>query len=62
MKPYGFHIYEAKTSDRYGGNIQVHFTLKKAHPSSNIGRILKIEKDFGLDNPKTYKKFIYTTQ
>ena len=57
MEPYGFYIYEAKTSDRYGGNIQVHFTLQKVNRSSNVNKILKIEKDFGLDNPKTYFKF-----
>ena len=57
MKLYGFYIYEAKTSDRYGGNIQVHFTLQKVDRSSNVNKILKIETDFGLDNPKTYLKF-----
>ena len=57
MKLYGFYIFEAKTSDRYGGNIQVHFTLKKVNPSSRVNKILSIETDFGLDNPKTYLKF-----
>ena len=57
MELYGFYIYEAKTSDRYGGNIQVHFTLQKVNRSSNVNKILKIETDFGLDNPKTYLKF-----
>ena len=57
MKLYGFYIYEAKTSDRYGGNIQVHFTLQKVNRSSNVNKILKIETAFGLDNPKTYLKF-----
>ena len=57
MKLHGFYIYKAITSERYGGNIQVHFTLKKVKPTSTVNKILKIEKDFGLDNPKTYIRF-----
>ena len=57
MKQYGFYVYTAKTSARYGGNIQVHFTLQKVKPDSNVSKILKTEKDFGLDNPKTYFRF-----
>ena len=57
MNQYGFYVYTAKTSERYGGNIQVHFTLQKVKSSSNVAKILKIEKDFGLDNPKTYFRF-----
>lgn len=57
MKYYGFNVYDAKTSDRYGGNIQVHFTLKKIKPLSNVLKILKLEKIFGLDNPKIYLNF-----
>ena len=45
MKLYGFYIYEAKTTDRYGGNIQAHFTLQKMNLPSNVKKILKIEKD-----------------
>jgi hypothetical protein len=57
MKQYGFYVYTAKTSERYGGNIQVHFTLQKVRPDSNVNKILKTEKDFGLDSPKTYFRF-----
>ena len=57
MKFYGFYVYNAKTSDRYGGNIQVHFTLQKIKPLPNVNKILNMEKNFGLDNPNTYFKF-----
>ena len=60
MKFYDFYVYKAITSERYGGNIQVHFTLKKVKRSSAVDKILKIEKDFGLDDPKTYIKFNYS--
>ena len=57
MKYYGFNIVDAYTSDRYGGNIQAHFTLSKINKSPNVIKILKNEKKQKLDQEKTYLNF-----
>ena len=54
---YGFHIIDAYTSDRYGGNIQAHFSHTKKKYNKNIIKILKSEKKNKLDNVKTYNRF-----
>lgn len=54
---YGFNILDAYTSDRYGGNIQAHFTLKKVKISSNVKKILEREKKQNLHKKTTYIKF-----
>ena len=54
---YGFYIIDAHTSDRYGGNIQAHFSLTKRKINFNVNKILKNEIKQGLDNYKTYLEF-----
>jgi hypothetical protein len=55
---YKIRAINAYTSERYNGNIQVHFSKnKKRKVSSNIRVLLKKEKSFGLDNLKTYYNF-----
>ena len=56
LKYYGFKIIDAYTTDRYGGNIQAHFTLGDRIKSKNIKRILDKEKKSKLDKETTYKK------
>ncbi len=57
MKKYGFHLNDAYTSERYGGNIQAHFTVKKKRYNPRIIKILSTEKKYKLSSLKTYKKF-----
>ena len=57
MKYYGFNIIDAYTSERYGGNIQAHFSLTKIEKKSNVNRILKNEKKQNLHREKTYIDF-----
>lgn len=57
MKYYGFHIIDAYTSDRYGGNIQAHFSLSKLNKSKNIKIILDNEKKQNLHKEQTYINF-----
>ena len=44
MKYYGFKIVNAYTTERYGGNIQAHFTLGNFKKSQNVKFILNKEK------------------
>ena len=57
LKYYDLHLIDAYTSDRYGGNIQAHFSHIKIKYNKNIIKILKYEKKNKLDNVKTYVKF-----
>ena len=57
MKKYNFHLSDAYTSNRYGGNIQAHFTNKKKIYNSRILKILSKEKKYKLSNVNTYKNF-----
>ena len=57
MKKYNFHLYDAYTSERYGGNIQAHFTLKKIKYNTRIQKILFYEKKYKLSSLKTYQNF-----
>ena len=56
MKYYGFKIVNAYTTERYGGNIQAHFTLGNFKKSQNVKFILNKEKKNKLNKEKTYKK------
>ena len=56
LKYYGFKIIDAYTTDRYGGNIQAHFTLGNRKKSNKIKKILIHEKKENLDKEITYKK------
>ena len=56
LKYYGFKIIDAYTTDRYGGNIQAHFTLGNRKKSNKIKKILIHEKKEKLDKEITYKK------
>ena len=57
LKYYGFHLKDAYTSDRYGGNIQAHFSLKKNKYNKRIKAILLKEEKFKLNNESTYSNF-----
>jgi hypothetical protein len=55
---YDFTVTDVEKGDRYGGNIRVFATIGKNRPvSSEVKKLLKLEKDFGLDKIETYKKF-----
>jgi 2-polyprenyl-3-methyl-5-hydroxy-6-metoxy-1,4-benzoquinol methylase len=57
LKYYNFNLFYAKTSERYGGNIQAHFSKKKLHQNRSCGRILNNEIKFGLNKKKVYLNF-----
>ena len=57
LKYYDFYIVDAYTSDRYGGNIQAHFSLKKKIMNRNIKNILRNETKNKLRNDNTYLTF-----
>jgi hypothetical protein len=57
MKMYGFKVVDAYTSDRYGGNIQAHFSLQIKNRSNRVKLILDKEKMLSLHKNKTYFKF-----
>ena len=57
LKYYGFNVLNTFRSNRYGGNIQAHFTLSNVKASINVKTILKKEKKAKLDLVQTYKKF-----
>ena len=56
MKYYGFRIINAYTTDRYGGNIQAHFSLGNLKKSHNVNKILDKEVKDKLNKEMTYKK------
>ncbi len=56
MKYYGFRIINAYTTDRYGGNIQAHFSLGNLKKSHNVNKILDKEIKDKLNKEMTYKK------
>lgn len=60
MKYYNLNIIFAKTSDRYGGNIQAHYSKRKTKNKLDVKSLKKIlvnEKSFGLNKIITYKIF-----
>ena len=57
MSYYGFYIKDAYTSDRYGGNIQAHFTLNKVKKNQNVKKILSQETKSKLKDVNTYRYF-----
>lgn len=55
---YDFTVTDVERGDRYGGNIRVYATKGKGKKvSPEVKKLLKIEKDFGLNKLDTYKKF-----
>lgn len=56
MKYYGFRIIDAYTTERYGGNIQAHFSLGDFKKSKNVNNILDKEIKDKLNKEETYKK------
>lgn len=55
---YDFTVTEVERGDRYGGNIRVYAAKGKAKPvNSNVTKLLKLEKEFGLDKSETYVNF-----
>ena len=57
LKYYNLYIVDAYTSDRYGGNIQAHFSLTKKKYNKNILNILHMEKKSKLKDYNTYINF-----
>ena len=57
MKFYNFFLIDAYRSERYGGNIQAHFSLKKIQISLNAKKILRIEIKEKLNKLDTYLDF-----
>ena len=57
LRYYDLHLIDAYTSERYGGNIQAHFSHTKKKYNKNIIKILKSEKKNKLHSVETYKKF-----
>jgi len=57
LKYYNLHLIDAFRSDRYGGNIQAHFSNLKKKYNVNITKILNAEKKNKLNNIDTYIKF-----
>jgi len=55
---YDFTLTDVERGSRYGGNLRVHVTKGKGRQvSPHVDALLKIEKDSGLDELETYKKF-----
>lgn len=55
---YDFTVTDVERGDRYGGNIRVYATKgKKKTVSPNVTKLLKLEKEFGLDKLETYVNF-----
>ncbi len=55
---YDFTVTDVERGDRYGGNIRVYATKGKGKSvSPKVRKLLKLEKDFGLDKLETYIKF-----
>lgn len=55
---YDFTVTDVERGDRYGGNIRVYATKGKGKPvSSEVKKLLKLEKDFGLDKLETFINF-----
>lgn len=58
FEPYDFTVTNVERGDRYGGNIRVYVTKGKGQKvSSNVAKLLKVEKDFGLTKKETYVAF-----
>jgi SAM-dependent methyltransferase len=57
LKYYDLYLIDAYRSNRYGGNIQAHFSNFKKNYNVNINRILNYEKKNKLNNRDTYVKF-----
>jgi len=54
---YDLKLFYAKTSERYGGNIQAHFSKKKLLQDKSCRKILNHEIKIGLNKKKTYINF-----
>ena len=57
LKYYNLHLIDAYNSNRYGGNIQAHFSNHKIKYNKNINKILNLERKNELYNFNTYIKF-----
>lgn len=58
FKQYDFTVTDVERGDRYGGNIRVYATKgKNKKINSSVGKLLKLEAEFGLDKLSTYEKF-----
>ena len=59
MKRYDFKIIDAYESERYGGNIQAHFSLKRKPHSNRSENIILRERKLSLHKIATYNKLQY---
>lgn len=60
---YDFTVSDVERGSRYGGNIRAYITKGKGRAvSSNVTKLLKLEKDFGLGKLETYTKFARRVQ
>jgi len=58
FEPYDFTVTDVERGSRYGGNIRVHITKGKGRQvSSNVTKLLALEKKAGLSKLATYEKF-----
>lgn len=58
FKYYDFTVTDVERGDRYGGNIRVYATKGKGKKvSPQVRKLLKLEKEFGLNKLETYTKF-----
>lgn len=55
---YDFTVTDVERGSRYGGNIRAHVAKGKGkHISSEVGKLLQLEEEFGLGKYETYAKF-----
>ncbi len=55
---YDFTVVDVERGSRYGGNIRVYVAKGKGKtPGPEVEKLLKLERDFGLDKLKTYEVF-----
>lgn len=55
---YDFTVTDVARGDRYGGNIRVYVTKGKGkNVSPEVNKLLKLEKEFGLEKLETFTKF-----
>ena len=60
---YDFTITDAERGSRYGGNLRIHATKGRGRAvSSNVYKLLKLEKAAGLDKLVTYTRFAKRVQ
>lgn len=58
FEQYDFTVMDARQVSRYGGNIRVYVGKGRNRPvKDTVGKILKLEEEFGLSRPECYAEF-----